>query len=386
MIDSVPRERPARHPGALVSAVALLVLASPCGCSDDAPPGSSQPGNETQTLPPVELAEPFVAPAFEWTWVPIAGTSCRDGSEAGVMVNLNPDSDQLAIALEGGGACYDALSCYATPKDISAEKRADFADDYDSGLFDRGREDNPLGDWNLVFVPYCTGDMHMGAEPDGDVSGEAQRFVGYANMTAFLSRIVPSFPSATRALLTGGSAGGVGAALNYFQVTRYFDPIPVDMLNDAGPTVASPWASTCLQEGWRKLWNLDATILRDCGANCPANDYVLPFVRWTVEANPERSFGLVSSIEDSIARSVLGTGANDCERPSALSKGEVTASLIDVRDKMASHPNFGTYYFPGGDHATLHKDEFYERETSNGTPLREWVVDFLAGRAGAIGP
>ncbi len=62
------------------------------------------------------------------------------------------------------------------------------------------------------------------------------------------------------------------------------------------------------------------------------------------------------------------------------------AALVDVREEMAGAPNFGTYYFPGGDHATLHKDEFYKRETTDGLSLREWVVDFLEGRTSAVGP
>lgn len=374
----------------LVRAVGLLALAALVGCSDGGTPGGGGADGSHDSrvpIPAVELGEPFAAEAFDWTWVPIAGTSCRDGSGAGVMVNLNPDSDALVIALEGGGACYDALSCYANPQDISEEKRANFAEEYDSGLFDRENAENPIGDWNVVFVPYCTGDMHLGAEANGDVDGKLQRFVGYTNMTALLSRIVPSFPNATRVLLTGGSAGGVGAAVNYFQVARYFDPVPVDMLNDAGPTVGSPWVATCLQDWWRRIWNMDATLLRDCGVHCPASDdYMLHFVKWTAEANPERSFGILSSVEDPTVRSVLGSGANDCESARSLSREELMAGLLDVRARMATIPNFGTYYFPGGDHATLHKDEFYDRETAEGTRLQDWVVEFLGGRTSNVGP
>ncbi len=286
MANSNPKWRTASRTTANASSALMLAIASLSGCSNEGaqiPDAGVTPGDpgetdeEPRTLPAVELGEPFSAPAFEWTWIPVSGTTCRDGSGAGVMANLNPNSDELVIALEGGGACYDAISCFANAQDISDERIGEFADDYDSGLFDREAEDNPLRDWNLVFVPYCTGDMHLGAEPEGDMDGKLQRFVGYANMTAFLSRIVPTFPSATRVLLTGGSAGGVGAAANYFQVARYFDPVPVDMLNDAGPTVGSPWVAKCLQDWWRETWNVDATVLRDCGASCPASDdYMLP--------------------------------------------------------------------------------------------------------------
>src|SRR3954468_8550196 len=48
--------------------------------------------------------ETISSPANEWTWIPVAGNKCRDGSDTGIGVRVNPASDKLIIYLEGGGA------------------------------------------------------------------------------------------------------------------------------------------------------------------------------------------------------------------------------------------------------------------------------------------
>ena len=65
-------------------------------------------------------------------------------------------------------------------------------------MFNRGNARNPVKDWNFVYVPYCTGDVHLGTKDNGMVEGVdgAQHFVGRLNMKAFLNRIVPTFTDA----------------------------------------------------------------------------------------------------------------------------------------------------------------------------------------------
>src|ERR1700683_4943900 len=84
------------------------------------------------------------------------------------------------------------------------------------GFFDRTAAANPFKDYSYVYVPYCTGDNFAGANVV-QYGGMTAMHVGFRNVSAFLSRIVPTFPAATHVVLAGSSAGGFGAIFNWGQ-------------------------------------------------------------------------------------------------------------------------------------------------------------------------
>src|SRR4051794_10239175 len=51
------------------------------------------------------------APADTWTFIPVPEAKCRDGSPTGIGVRIHPGATQLAIYMEGGGACFHDASC-----------------------------------------------------------------------------------------------------------------------------------------------------------------------------------------------------------------------------------------------------------------------------------
>ena len=46
-------------------------------------------------------------PERTWTWIPVDGMRCMNGSATGIGVSVDESSDQLMILLEGGGACFN---------------------------------------------------------------------------------------------------------------------------------------------------------------------------------------------------------------------------------------------------------------------------------------
>src|SRR5688572_19641169 len=123
---------------------------------------------------------PIEASALEWTFVPVGGATCRDGTPTGIGVSLNPASTKVAIYLEGGGACFNEDTCNENPSHFDASNFANLT--AGGGIDDRGEDENPIRDWNMFFIPYCTGDVHAGDNPDGGGANGVpsnQRFVGY---------------------------------------------------------------------------------------------------------------------------------------------------------------------------------------------------------------
>lgn len=75
----------------LLAASALAAGVSACGGEE----GGGEAGTGGAT--PVWGDPIDVAPDEQWTWVPIAGTVCADGTEAGVGVNFTAQSRELVI-------------------------------------------------------------------------------------------------------------------------------------------------------------------------------------------------------------------------------------------------------------------------------------------------
>lgn len=318
-----------------------------------------------------------------WKYFEIPGAECRDGSKAGIGVNLASTSKNLVVFLQGGGGCFNATTCQSNPAKVSpAEVRQN-----DDGIFARGNADNPVAGWNYVFVPYCTGDDHAGNNPAGNVPGVgAQKFVGYENMRLILETLRATFPSTTRVLLTGSSAGGVGAAANYGQAQKAFPNIPVNMVDDSGPLMRAPALATCLQALMTSLWKLDSTVIDECGAACKGK--ADPFIAASKEfasRNPNVGKGLISATADVTIRQFFGFGANNCTAYDGLSAAAYKAGLLDFRAQHASIPKFGVFAYESANHTVLDKTSMYTVDVG-GKTVASWVADVIADKPGQVGP
>jgi hypothetical protein len=330
-----------------------------------------------------------------WVWADVPEAHCRNGSPTGFGVNANSASKKLMVFLEGGGACFNSLTCGMNP---SAASKSTFTGG-SAGIFNRADMANPVKDWNFVDIPYCTGDVFAGNKADVTVPGVsgAQQFVGYTNVAAFLSHIVPTFPGVTQVLLTGVSAGGFGAAANYPQAARAFAPVPVTLLDDSGPSMQDPYVPRCLQQQWVTLWGFDKTVLADCGSDCtdPTN-FSVDAAKHVAKAFPSAKLGLVEATADSVITFFFGFGANNCSSsgiPTALSEQTFTAGLTDLRMALSAYPNYGSYVFKGTRHTSLTTQSAFDTQTAGmaadggGVLLKDWIVDLVVnGKVSNVGP
>jgi hypothetical protein len=330
--------------------------------------------------------EPISAPATKWTWIPFAETKCRDGSAAGIAVSLNSPSKKLVIFLQGGGSCFDAGTCSSNPANIPAASQLPNS----TGILDRGNMENPVKDWNYVYVPYCTGDIHIGDKENVTIPGVdgMQQFVGRRNLEAFLKRVVPTFKDADQVLLTGISAGGFGAISNWEFVQWAFGTIPVTMIDDSGPTMSNQFVPQCLYDLNLKYWGLDNTILKLCGSDCDAGgDYTAQYAAHVGKRLQGQFGGLVESNQDQVIRWFFGIGTdngkNDCMGALATTPMDgmlFEQGLLDFRTRaMANSPNLSTYFPQSNQHTWLYDASLYSCTTSN-VRLIDWVSDIVAGK------
>ncbi len=331
--------------------------------------------------PPLTFGEPITGvPDLTWTFVDFPDAFCMNGTATGIGVNINPASTQLVIYLEGGGACFDPLSCATVAGTSGFDSRdfASFARALDRGLFDRDDTDNPVREASYVYVPYCTGDVHGGTNEDGP---GGRMHVGYRNVTAYLKRIVPTFSSATQVLLAGRSAGGLGTIVNFDQVQTAFDCTPVHVLDDAGSLLPDEYLKPCLQATVRETWGLDAIIPADC-PQCTCRDQggLWNIYAYLARRHPDRRIGLITAMEDATFRSFYGYGYSPrCNMPASMPGSDYAAGLLEIREALAGDPGFHTFFVPGEQHTFTY--QALGATSSGGVTIATWLTQLLDGDA-----
>ncbi len=184
------------------------------------------------------------APPDTWTWVDFPDSRCGNGSPTGIGINPHAGATRLLLYLQGGGECDDGPSCWtsSTASNIATGYDKDAFDTDPTKLLPPFQRDQgyPFADANMVFVPYCTGDVHIGtAIANYEVNGVQTPTYHYGghNLDLFLKSLALTFPSLERVWLLGVSAGGFGSFLNQDVVARAFNGIRVDVIDDSGPAI-----------------------------------------------------------------------------------------------------------------------------------------------------
>ena len=360
------------------------------GMDPEPPPGETEDEDTTGGgPPPPDAGEPLPeAPVGEWQWIEIDGAFCRDGSPAGFGYRYG-ESPNVMIYFMAGGACFNAGTCGITPPGIVAR------DGGNAGVFDTVSPDNPVADWNHVFVSYCTGDVHAGANPGGGTQAgtEGQQFVGWTNYGLFLPRIVGTFIDAEKVLVTGSSAGGFGAIVNFDRTFKAFGGLPeFSMINDSGTPLPDEWSAPCLQKTWRETWNLEETFLADCEA-CNASEDgggIVEYARLLAERYPDQTLAHITSTQDSTMRLFHAYGLDDCARmdnllPLPYPGADYEAGVLALRDEFFAGEPWGSFYVPGTTH-TFISSGFIGWHSAEGVALPQWVADIVDGAPVHLGP
>lgn len=238
--------------------LAAIVASFVAGCGDT-------------TDPDTEILNPARDSYEEWIKVEPPGIVCGDGSQYKIFVNYSDKSDNLVVVFEPGGACWDYDSCAGRNGIRGAANPHGLPDDhyalapFISPFLSRFDDTNPSRDWNMVYVPYCTGDVHTGARTITYTSGTATdpdlefHHDGHAAVKSVVSWIDENFTHVPKMLSTGCSAGGVGSLVNYqFLRNGVHAAEKGYLIDDSGPVFPSSGYSRPMHEKIRDAWSLDS--------------------------------------------------------------------------------------------------------------------------------
>ncbi len=294
-----------RRPVVLATAIATVLIAAPLHAeegdysfwqtlanlvspakADNKVTAAQRTGNYPLLSNPGGYADGFSPGAYsQWQTIKLApetGAVCGNGSPYKFFVNRVPNTRNTIIYMEGGGACWDYASCTGQTGVRGARNPNGIPDDYMSLLNPGASLVSPFitrispfdavktQQWNIVYVPYCTGDIYSGDKVAiySDLTGVKPPLVwhhnGTRNVRAVTSWLKDNLPRPTQMLSTGCSAGGAGSLTNYAPLRRDLAPTRGYLIDDSGPVFDAPlggdpqiYPSAPLQGLMRQAWGLN---------------------------------------------------------------------------------------------------------------------------------
>ncbi|KAL4111083.1 hypothetical protein PRIC1_002764 [Phytophthora ramorum] len=140
------------------------------------------------------------------------------------------DKSKLLLFFQGGGACVDKYTCdFALQCQLGASSLITTkASVTDTGIMNRTLDGNVFNDYNIVYLPYCTGDLFVGnkyLEPYESVYNQAlgnqqclgqnqgMYMNGYNNTMAVLKWALANYPDPEQIVVGGYSAGSLAAQM-----------------------------------------------------------------------------------------------------------------------------------------------------------------------------
>ncbi|MCE5260119.1 MAG: pectinacetylesterase family protein [Chloroflexi bacterium] len=202
--------------------------------------------------------------------LPADAARCSDGSPYSIYVKKGT-TNKLIVYFSGGGLAWDEYTA-ARPQNLFS---AVFGGDsyyfpvvnvnlefINGGILAPGDPSNPFNDWNCVFIPYATGDCHVGDNefPYHDRKGRKHILYhhGAKNVQAALAAVKPIFGSPEQLIVAGESAGAIGCVAQAQRVAEYLGCPRVAVYSDSGVIYTPKWQTIL-----RDVWKVESS-LADC--------------------------------------------------------------------------------------------------------------------------
>jgi hypothetical protein len=320
-----------------------------------------------------ETEVPFTQPTYSeltsaWTIIPTDGTTTCARDTQFQFFARRGTSNNLMIYFQGGGACWSPLTCMEGGT-FDPSVTDDEFDHYD-GIFNLQHPDNPLANYNMVFIPYCTADIHIGDQTVNYWDGIDIAHNGYNNSVAVLDWVYQNFPNPTSILTTGSSAGAYGAIYHAADIITQYPNARHTVLGDAG-IGATPEGWSILETSWNIYENLSPNI--PAWETVDQSTFTADLLyKNSAEAFPNVRFAQFTHYGDEVQMTFYRFGA----------LGKTDQDWLDILyqsfETLNELENFTSYVAPGRDHTILAYPEFYTL-TSNEVRFYDWFVQLLTG-------
>lgn len=322
-------------------------------------------------------------------------------------------NNKLVIYFQGGGACWHFNNCVEKPTYSEELMLYDNADILDlisngqaksmgySGIFDFTNPENPFKDWNFVYIPYCTGDLHWGKKDTEYTKNSTSviiRHRGHVNFQLVLEWLKNHFknPDPEIIFVTGISAGSYGSIFNFPYIAEEFTNSDLYLFCDAGNGVITDDFKQSIDDVWGSSlpeagnfnefssFNIDNLTIADLYSTI-ANFYNhYHFAQYTAawDENQVFFYNVMVNIENPGTDYEYWYHQND---PQNLPWCDWHTTMRDITDTtntlITTNPkNYAYYIAPGEVHTILMNNEVYTL-TVEGVRFVDWLRSIIEGGA-----
>jgi hypothetical protein len=282
-----------------------------------------------------------------------------------------------------------------------------------AGVIDRSMADNMFNDWNVVFVPYCTGDVHVGNKIlpsfESDIESNMGNpqclgrdfptyLNGYNNSKSALDWARQNFPDVEHLVVGGASAGSLGAQL---LSSRVADMWNVEAKGTQFSVMADSYVGVLpdvrpvpeLLEFFGACES-DQAFPASIEAVCDAkNASMTDLVEALLEDKPDASWLFISSKGDQVQRyyyALVEQGIQGYPFPNLMSEADLYRNMSAMLDAYQGvSPHVTTFYVEGEHHVFLMDKNFtsYKSDTGQllGGVITEWLASNSSSNSAVIG-
>jgi len=335
-----------------------------------------------QAPPPVEAEHSLTATAGGFQVVDLSSHSGGLGAASSDTGCIDGDwtffvrpgtTNKVVIDFEGGGACWDLLSCVIglAKKSVDVNGTLSMLNS-GSGIANTANAANELSDWTYVYVPYCTGDLFVGSNRPW----YGTKHYGYNNGNAVFQWLKQNVVNPEATLTTGCSAGGYGAHFWASRIMGHYSNARNYHLADSAMGVMSRSQFNGFRDNWRLADNLDyenvpAYASIDLRNYDSSQGFTVQLLGYLAQAFPNSEFAHFTTNADLVQAGFFAAGGGNL-----FDWTNQFRSILDRVLSMSSNQN--AFIAPGVGHCIIPSNDFYSTSVG-GVSVASWLFGIING-------
>ncbi|WOO35954.1 pectin acetylesterase-family hydrolase [Anaerocolumna sp. AGMB13020] len=347
---------------------------------------------------PTRISDFLQTQTDKWNRIDLGNTvTSADGSEYYVLTKKgqNPEEENnWIIYFSGGGMNWDENST-ANPINLANILKGEGLTYFSSipfyklntmkGILEEGNDKNPFGDWNYLYIPYATGDFHIGNNlVEYERKGKTYKSFhnGRNNVLAALEWFQRNAGTPDKIFVCGESAGGFGAAFWTPYIAESVPEARIYEYTDSSYIQTDKWEYIM-----DSYWNAE---VEDNFHFRPEADIIKAVFQANAEKHPDITYLQSNTLYDNLLLN-FQKRLND-EKVTDLEYKDIWSTQM-LASAAALSENFSNYHYFITDygldektgttpHTLSASKDFYESK-EDGISLSEWLyqaVEFEAYR------
>ncbi|WP_432995403.1 pectin acetylesterase-family hydrolase [Dactylosporangium sp. CA-233914] len=298
-------------------------------------------------------------------------------------------SNNLLIQFSGGGACWDATTASKPITFLSVlwgytrELKAYYFNSVTrlfpkalGGIADSHDAENAFRDWNIVFIPYSTGDLHIGDTTNTYTHRGKPVSVhhnGRNNCLASLDWVFANFNDMDKVMVSGESSGAWASAFYAPTVAAHYAGQRIYCLSDGVGLTSDRWSELA-----DTVWKADSS--KNLGFTIGTDIFEDALLRRTDSASLNIKYLHSNTLyDDTLTRFSAALNHLPIDTTAFIDEW-AAGTAASVKRLDGSHLDYNYFLTDWGHnvkrHTTQHTlttSEYYKKCTADGLSFAEWL-------------